>query len=145
MVFCSEHRLPEDHDCPFDLISKNGSSSDFIDRDILYQDALKHMKSDIEVADIYDYATRKKLSSSEATKLLSAFIESSMDPEFRINSIKVIELLNLKTDDSFQILEICLLTDEDSTVRKEARRVLEKLFPKESRSLMEWYTKDLDG
>ena len=73
MQFCKKHRLPENHDCPFDLKQKLTKDS----MDLLNQDALEFMGKELTVAKIYDYVTTNQMSKMEANDLLNYFIESS--------------------------------------------------------------------
>jgi len=145
MLFCKNHRLPENHDCPFDLIQKlkidNNSKSDLI-----YRDALEFMNKDLDVAKVYDYVTTKKLNKNEATDLLNFFIENSDHIEIRKNSLLAFELLDLKNEEAFHILQNCLLSDENPTIRNTAAKVLTLNFPEKSKNLLKWareHDKDL--
>jgi hypothetical protein len=147
MKFCSQHRLPENHNCPFDLNIRN-----FIDNSsknhILYQDALDFMATDLTVAKIYEYVTTKKLKDSEAIDLLIYFIENSEDNEIRKNSIIAFKLLNLKTNKVYNILENLVLSEENQIIIQTAIDIISKMFPKKSRTLLKWIEKskkDLNG
>ena len=52
MVFCNKHRLPENHDCPFDLRKKGQDVNLPENRQLLYQDALEYMSNELTVAKI---------------------------------------------------------------------------------------------
>ncbi len=137
MIFCKNHRLPENHCCPFDLIQKskiekNSKSS------LIYRDALEFMNKGLDIAKVYDLVTTKKLNKNEATDLLKFFIENSDLIEVRENSILAFELLGLKNDEAFQILQNCLLSDESPTIRNIAAKVLTINFPKKSKTLLKW-------
>jgi len=137
MIFCKNHRLPENHNCPFDLIQKlkieeNSKSN------LIYQDALEFMNKGLDIAKIYDYVTIKKLNKNQATNLLNFFIESSDQIEVRKNSILAFEVLELKNDEAFQILQNCLLSDESPAIRNLTAKVLNVNFPKKSKSLLKW-------
>ncbi len=140
MIFCKNHRLPENHDCPFDLIQKLKIEENSKSK-LIYQDALEFLNKDLDVAKVYDYVTTKKLNKNEATDLLKFFIENSDQIEVRENSILAFELLGLKNDEAFQILQDCLLSDESPTIRKIAAKVLTLNFPKKSKILLNWARK----
>jgi len=136
MIFCRIHRLPENHNCPFDLKQKPFSENNSDIALLIYQDALDFMNNEFTVAKIYDYVTTKKLNKSEATNLLRYFLETSQDNEVRRNSIIAFKLLNLNNDEAFTVLESCVLSDENLTVRETAIEVLKDRFPKKSADLV---------
>ena len=136
MIYCSKHRLPENHKCPFDL-KKKGKDIKSLDKP-LYQDALEFMNNKLTVAKVYNYFTTQKMSKTQAIELLTYFLENNEDPDIRIISILSFEELNLKTNEVFKVLESCLLTDEDSEVRETSKKILLNLFPKKSKILLDW-------
>lgn len=138
MMFCRDHRLPENHDCPFDLIQKLKTEEP---TDLIYQDALEIMNKDLDIAKIYDYVTIKKLNKNQATNLLNFFIENSDQAEIRKNSILAFQILELKNDEAFQILQNCLLSDESPDIRNLAAKVLKINFPRKSEALLNWARK----
>ncbi len=145
MIFCNKHRLPENHDCPFDLRKKD-KLYDSLDK-ALYQDALDFMSKDLTVAKIYDYVTTSKMTKLEAIELLSYFLEKSDKKEIRKVSILAFKVLNLKNDKVYDVLESCVLSDENSEVNKTALEVIRDIFPKKSRNLLNWINenkKDLE-
>lgn len=136
MIYCNKHRLPENHDCPFDLRSKNFP---FDDVELpLYQDALEYMNKDLTVAKIYDYVTSKKMTKSGAIDLLSYFLENSDDIEIRKISIMTFKVLKLESDKAFNVLENYLLSEEDPSVKKVIVDIIAHIFPKKSRELLFW-------
>jgi len=145
MIFCNKHRLPENHDCPFDLRNKG----DFFDSDknfLLYQDALEYMGNKLTVAKIYDYVTSKQFTKEKAIELLNYFLENSDDYEIKKVSILAFKVLELKSDKAFNVLESSLLSEEDPDVKKIAIEVLSYNFPKKSKKLLSWissHDKDL--
>ena len=134
MIFCNKHRLPENHDCPFDLRKKD-LSFDAFDR-LLYQDALDFMNEELTVAKIYEYVTTKKMNDLEATELLIYFLENNDDIEIRSISILAFRVLNLKNKSVFNALENCILSDEDPLVKKTAIEVIKDIFPKKSLDIL---------
>ena len=139
MIFCNKHRLPENHDCSFDLRKKDLSFNAF--DHILYQDALEYMGKDLTVARIYDYVTTKKMTKSEAIELLRYFIEKSDNIEIRKASIAAFKVLNLKSDNAFKILENFLLSEENPSVKQIMIDTIAYNFPKKSRELLNWIKK----
>ena len=141
MVFCGKHRLPENHNCPFDLRKKDIDYNLLDETHLLYQDALEFMSGELTVAKIYDYVTTKSMITPEAIELLNYFIENSENSEIRKVSILAFKILNLKSDRAYSILESCLLSDEDPEVKKTAKNVILYNFPKKSRDLLIWIRK----
>jgi hypothetical protein len=139
MIFCNEHRLPENHKCPFDLVKKS-KDIDYINKP-LYQDALEFMNNKLTVAKIYEYVTTKKMSKAQATELLTYFLENYEDPDIRIISIFAFKELDLTSNNAFKVLESCLLSDENNKVRNATKEIILNLFPKKSKSLLEWLNK----
>lgn len=105
---------------------------------MIYEDALDFVEQKLTVAKIYEYVTKKELSKEEALKLLNFFIESSSNIDNRINSLTAFGLLNLNSEESFKVLENCLISDENHEVRRTAAKVLSKLFPKKSEALINY-------
>ena len=135
------HRLPENHNCPFDLRKKDIDYNLLDETHLLYQDALEFMSGELTVAKIYDYVTTNSITKSEAIELLNYFIENSENSEIRKVSILAFKILNLKSDRAYNILESCLLSDEDPEVKKSAKNVILYNFPKKSRDLLIWVRK----
>jgi len=141
MVFCNKHRLPENHKCPFDLRKKEMYINSLEETHLLYQDALEFMSGELTVAKIYNYVTTKLMAKSEAIELLKYFIENSDNSEIRKISILAFKVLELKSDKVFDILESCLLSDEDSDVKKTAAKIIAYNFPKKSENILNWLSK----
>lgn len=141
MVFCNKHRLPENHDCPFDLRKKGQDVNLPENRQLLYQDALEYMSNELTVAKIYDYVTSKSMTKTEAIELLNYFIENSENSEIRKVSILAFKILNLKSDRAYNVLESCLLSDEDPEVKKTAKNIISYNFPRKSRDLLNWISR----
>lgn len=140
MIFCNKHRLPENHDCPFDLRKKDKYYNSL--NKALYQDALEFISKDLTVAKIYDYVTTSQMTKSEAIELLSYFLEKSDKNEIRKVSILAFKVLNLKNDKVYDVLENCILSDENSEVKETAMEVITYIFPKRSRNLLNWINKN---
>ena len=141
MVFCGTHRLPENHNCPFDLRASSEIEESINRSQVFYQDALDFMDKDLTVAKIYNFVTTRQMSENDATELLSHFLENSEKTEIRINSIMAFKVLELRNKDVFNILESCILSDENPDVKKAALTVIKDLFPKKSKDIMNWVKK----
>jgi len=139
MLFCGKHRLPENHECPFDL-RRSSELEDSINRSlVIYQDALDYLDRDLTVTKIYEFVTTRQMNNLEATELLTHFLETSIDIEMRINSIMAFKVLGLKNDSIFNALEDCILSDEDINVKKTAINVIRDIFPKKSIHILNWF------
>lgn len=138
MVFCSNHRLPENHDCPFDLRKSSEFEESLNSLNILYQDALDFINKDLTVAKIYEYVTTNQMNNLEATELLTYFIENSDDSDTRRISILAFKVLQLKNNEVFNTLENCILEEDNSIVKDTAIQVMKQLFPKKSKTVLKW-------
>ncbi|MFX1456814.1 MAG: AN1-type zinc finger domain-containing protein [Promethearchaeota archaeon] len=138
MVFCGKHRLPENHECAFDLRGKSSMGDSIHPTQIIYQDALDFMDKDLSVAKIYEYVTTKKMDEKEATELLTYFLDVNDDFEVRINSIMAFKVLNLRNADAFNTLESCILSEDNVEVKRTALNVIKELFPKKSKDIQNW-------
>ena len=141
MVFCNKHRLPVNHECPFDLRKKKIDINSLDETHLLYQDALEFMNGVLTVDKIYNYVTTKSMAKSEAIELLKYFIENSDKSEIRKISILTFKVLGFKGSKVFNILENCLLSDENQEVKKAAIDVLTHNFPEKSQNLLNWINK----
>lgn len=139
MNFCTKHRIPENHECPFDLRSKNRSLNSL--NKALYIDALDFMNKDLTVAKVYDYVTTNQMSKSEAVEMLNYFLENNDNEEVRKISILAFKVLELRSDKVYTILENCVLSDEAPNIVNTAKEILSYLFPKKSKELMNWINK----
>jgi hypothetical protein len=130
MVFCNNHRLPENHDCSFDLKVSEPQ--------MRYQDALDYIKKDLSVAEVYELVTTNQMNKMVASDLLAYFLETSEDIEVKINSIMAFKILNLKNKNDFKILESVILSEENQEVKKTALAVIIDIFPKRSKDVRNW-------
>lgn len=138
MVFCSNHRLPENHECPFDLKGKSVIMDSSQQSQVLYQDALDFMDKDLSIAKIYEFVTTNQMNNMEATELLGHFLENSEEIDVRINGIMAFKVLKLKNKEVFNILESCILSDENPEVKNAALTVIKDLFPRKSKDILNW-------
>ncbi len=139
MLFCSKHRLPENHACPFDIRQSSEIEDSLNKSQVIYQDALDLMDKDLTVAKIYEFVTTRQMNNLEATELLTHFLETSEDIEMRINSIMAFKVLELKSDSAFNSLESCILLDENTHVKETAISVIRDIFPKKSKHILNWF------
>ena len=130
MKFCSIHRLPENHNCSSELFHPKIS--------LKYEDALDFKHQNLSVADVYHLLTTKRINKDEATQILNYFIEKN-DLETKINSINAFMILELKSPKAYSILENCVASGENKEAREAAAKVLKKIFPKDSKNILEWY------
>jgi len=135
MIFCNAHRIPENHDCAFDLLPASGIVDSM---ELFYEDALEHMSNGLTVAKIYHYVDSKKLNKREAIKLLESFLENSKDEEVRKNCILAFKPLELKSDEAYEVLENILLSDENPIIRSTTAKIIEYNFPTKSKSVLKW-------
>jgi len=130
MKFCSAHRLPENHNCSNELFYPKIS--------LKYEDALDFKHQNLTVADVYHLLTTNRINEDEATLILKHFIEKN-DLETKVNSINAFLILELKSPKTYSILENCVVSGEKKEVREVAAKVLKKIFPKDSKNILEWY------
>jgi hypothetical protein len=138
MIFCGNHRLPENHECAFDLKGKSIITDSIQQSQVFYQDALDFIDKDLSVAKIYEYVTTNQMNEMEATELLTHFLEVSEKIDVRINSIMAFKVLELKNMKVFNTLESCILSDENPDIKKAALTVITDLFPKKSEDIRNW-------
>ena len=134
MMFCKDHRLPENHVCPFDLGGREANTS----IPIKYQDALEFVGKELTVGKIYDYTTSNKMSKAEAIDLLTYFIENSDDDEIRKVSILAFKVLELTSEKAYEILESNLLVEENTDIKEIMMKILSNNFPSRSKKLIKW-------
>ncbi|TXT66712.1 MAG: hypothetical protein BAJALOKI1v1_260010 [Promethearchaeota archaeon] len=131
-IFCNSHRLPENHECTFVLIS------DSIEK-LRYQDTLEFVNRDLSVADIYHYFTLKEFSPEKTIDMIQFILERSEDAQTRINCVHALKLLNLKHEKVFGLLEYCVISDKNKEVQHVAVNILKELYPKKSKNIIKWF------
>jgi len=136
MNFCNKHRLPENHECPFDLKAKSINLES--EAQMLYEDTLEYIEKDLSVAKIYELRTTKQINTTLASDLLAHFLETSEEIDVKINSIMAFKILNLKNDTVFALLEGIILSEENPEVKNKALAVITDLFPKRSKEVRNW-------
>jgi len=83
------------------------------------------------------------LNNKEAIENLTLLVESSNDTIIRVKSLEAFEKINLiknkkEKNNIFNILENCVISDENPTIQYIAARLLIQNFPKKSREPLLW-------
>jgi len=78
------------------------------------------------------------ISKSEASELLISIIENSEDVDFRIKCLKYLAKIAYNTKRTFKVLEDCLISDENLSIRATAADILIKEFLSEAHIALDW-------
>ena len=78
------------------------------------------------------------MSKNEAEALLISLVETSEDMNIRIECIDAFEQIRIKNERIFEILEICLISDENPLIRAAAAKSFLLLFPKKGLHPLRW-------
>jgi len=78
------------------------------------------------------------MSRNEAEELLVSLVESSEDMNIRIGCIDAFEQIGIINKRIFDILEICLISDENPLIRAAAAKIFLLLFPKKGFRPLKW-------
>jgi len=132
--FCTDHRLPENHECDFDLMTDSTEK-------LLYSDISELLEKDLTVADIYHNYTVEKFSKEQTIDLLFHVFEQSKDTKTRIHCIEAFRALEFKEAKVYQILEEIILSDRNKQIRDLAFKAIKDLFPEKSKQIQEWRQK----
>ena len=84
-----------------------------------------------------DYKS-KRVDKEETIYLLKTLIEKDIDLSMRLRSIETLSVLNTENEETFNILEACLVSGEEQFIREKAAKVLYRLFPVRSLSVLGW-------
>ena len=133
--FCSQHRLPENHQCSYSLVSE-------ISEKLLYSDISDLLEKDLTVADIYHNYTIEKFTKEQTIELLNHLFEESKETEIRIHCIEAFEAMGIKDDAVFNLLEEIIISGKNDQIKEVALRVAKELFPKKSKKIQEWLDKN---
>ena len=87
---------------------------------------------------IYQDLKNNTLNKKSASELLLALIENSEDDSVRLESVKILEKINLKDDVIFHILENLLISDSNGKVRTISAGYLKNSFLEKAISPMKW-------
>ncbi|TFF89437.1 MAG: hypothetical protein EU548_07475 [Promethearchaeota archaeon] len=71
-------------------------------------------------------------------RILQDLIENGITERIRIDSIKLILDLKLKSQEIYKILENCLLSDDNPNVRGLTAKILLLIYPKECKNIIKW-------
>lgn len=78
------------------------------------------------------------MSRNEAEELLVSLVESSEDMNIRIGCIDAFEQIGIISKRVFDILEVCLISDENPLIRVAAAKSFLLLFPKKGFRPLKW-------
>ena len=78
------------------------------------------------------------MSKNEAEELLVSLVENSEDMNIRIGCIDAFEQIGIINERVFDILEICLISDENPLIRAAAAKSFLLLFPKKGFRPLKW-------
>ncbi|MFX1444507.1 MAG: leucine-rich repeat domain-containing protein [Promethearchaeota archaeon] len=78
------------------------------------------------------------ISKAEASELLISLIENSEDIDFRIKCLKNLAKIDFNMKETFKVLEDCLISDENLSIRATAADILIKEFLNEARVALDW-------
>ncbi|MBY8985125.1 MAG: hypothetical protein KGD65_08670 [Candidatus Lokiarchaeota archaeon] len=87
---------------------------------------------------IYEDFSKKFIDKTSATKLLLSLIESSEREEIRVESIKKLNHIGVKDDESFKLLENLVISDSNETIRNTAAIVLRNNFIDKALEPVKW-------
>ena len=87
---------------------------------------------------IYDNHINNHLEKSTAFEQLASLIENSDDVDVRLESIKIISVLNIISDEAFRLLENLLISDNNEDVRIAAAEILRIHFIEKAFEPMKW-------
>ena len=90
---------------------------------------------------IYQDLKNSRLNKKSAAELLLALIENSEDDDVRLESIKILENINLRNDVIFHVLENLLISDLNENVRVIAAEYIKNSFLDKALSPMKWVIK----
>ncbi len=75
---------------------------------------------------------------SEASELLISLIENSDDVDFRVKCLTLLADIDINTKKTFRILENCLISDENLSIRTTAADILINKFLNEASVALDW-------
>ncbi|MHA1641565.1 MAG: AN1-type zinc finger domain-containing protein [Promethearchaeota archaeon] len=137
MLFCTLHRIPENHSCEYDLRKKEESTRKLNLR-------IKYLKTNfledvkISITRVIDLLEENSISETLAIDLLEHFLIESQDIEDKINIIIGFGLLNSKNHRIYDILENFFLDEKNHQVKRVIMKVLDNLFPEKVKTLKDW-------
>jgi Leucine-rich repeat (LRR) protein len=78
------------------------------------------------------------MSKSEASELLISLIENSEDVDFRVKCLKNLSEIEFNIKKIFKVLENCLISDENLSIKATAADILIKKYLSEARVAIDW-------
>ncbi len=137
MLYCLEHRLPENHKCIFKP-SRNKNWLISRKKHPLYREGSDQLNDFLMPEEIYIGAKNKIINKSDAIEFLNAIIEHHNDINLRIESIEVLDKLAFNDKSVFKILENIIVSDDNVEMRIAAIKTLVKNFPKDCETVVKW-------
>ncbi|MFX1393056.1 MAG: AN1-type zinc finger domain-containing protein [Promethearchaeota archaeon] len=137
MLYCLEHRLPENHKCIFKP-SRKKNWLILRKKPSLYRESSDQLNDLLMPEEIYIGAKNKIINKSDAIEFLNAIIEHHNDIQLRVESIEVINKLAFKDKSVFKILENIIVSDDNVEMRIAAIKTLVKNFPKDCKTIVKW-------
>jgi len=96
------------------------------------------MRQTLRPESIYNDIARGKLNNVEAVELLTSLIQESEDATLRAEYIELFKKIDYKSDTIFEILENCLISDENTYVRNAAATIIIGGYLKEGLNALKW-------
>ena len=87
---------------------------------------------------IYSQLINEKINKKEALERLTFLIQESHDAQVRIKSLEIIGKINIANNEVFNLLENCLISDDDQLVRVSAAKMMALYFPKKGLKPLKW-------
>lgn len=87
---------------------------------------------------IYSKLISESINKNEALALLISLVEESTDAKIRNKSLEIISKLNITNNKIFNILESCLISDDNEFVRVTAAKIIALRFPKKGVIPLKW-------
>ena len=87
---------------------------------------------------IYSKLISESITKNEALAHLISLVEESADANIRIRCLEIINKLHVTNDKVFNLLENCLISDDNEFVRVTAAKIIALNFPKKGVSPLKW-------
>ena len=97
-----------------------------------------------EPREIYNDFLSGKMDKSSAISYFISLIEKSNKDSIRIDALKFLGKMGLKSDFYFKLLEYLLIADEDNSIKTYATKLLIKSFPNRAFSPIQWALENVD-
>jgi len=96
------------------------------------------MKDTLNPNSIYQKTIKNKITKFEAIEFLISIIEKSEDTSLRLESLNVLNKLNVKNQVVFKILESCLISDEYEDIRIISAEIILSNYLEVGLKSLEW-------